>query len=492
MDQGCGVDTVPGEFGSMMDEMSIEAICRINSIISDFDWTTSDVTGKILWKAPCTISQAIIQGEDVYMSPQMWVASLMQNWLASLIFDFDVYGTHFHKGKLRFIYAPMDSGTYSVGSVMPEAVINLGTAAVVEFSGDHVNHSQRIDPATETNLKYVPTPVEYGNNSTIANFLGTQYTPACNFGTLYVLVEVPLQATPTVTNKINVVVSFSATDVKLSNPCTALNWVPQLHAELPDLHADTSTLGTQFNKYARSERMEMYPSMVKGNSAPIDDLTNMKLTVGDEFNHLNKLLNAYTVFSPTLKVPSKGLLRVAPFAFRTLEDTTYDNIDLVDYLACGYAFYKGGMNIRMVGRTGNMDGEAYISTTFGNQGPSGIPTTGWMIYGANLNLPRAGSRTVPVFEQERSIDFLIPYYQGFHMARTVPTTDVYAAAYSRGTLPTLFTYTPFYSPDVRLYRSTGEDFKFGYICGLPKFKLVNARVQTLATPAFSPEEEGLI
>jgi hypothetical protein len=473
LDQGCGVDTVSGEFGSNMDEMSVQAIMRIPSIIGDFDWSTSDVTGKILYRAPCTISQCIIQGDDVYMTPQMWLASTMQNWLASLIFDFDVYGTHFHKGKLRFIYAPMDEGTHNVGSTLPPTIVNLGTSAVVEFSGDHVNHSQRIEPATNTNMKYVPTPVESGSGSSLTQFRGSQYTDICSFGTLYVLVEVPLQASPTVSDKISVIVSYSATNVKLSNPTTGLNFVPQLHMD-----SNTSTLGTEYNKYSRSERMEMEPDMVVGNSAQIRDLTNMKLTMGDEFNHLNKLLNAFTVFAPTISVPSKGILRMAPFAFRTLEETDQYNLDLIDYFAVGFAFFKGSMNIRMVSKVGNMDGEAYISTSFGNQAPSGIPSAGWFTFGSGLfQLPRGGSRVVPIFDSERAVDFSIPYYQGFHMARVVQPTDAYAASYSRGTLPTQLTYAPYFSPDVRLFRSTGEDFKFGYICGLPKFKLVASRIQ---------------
>jgi hypothetical protein len=482
LDQGCGVDTVPGEFGSSLDEMSVPAIMRIPSIIDDFDWSTSDVTGKVLYKAPCTISQCIVQGEDVYMTPQMWVASTMQNWLASLIFDFDVYGTHFHKGKLRFIYAPMDTGAYNVGAILPSSVVNLGTSAVVEFSGDHVNHSQRIEPATNTNMKYVPTPVEGGNNSSLTQFLASRYTDICSFGTLYVLVEVPLQASPTVSDKISVLVSYSATNVKLSNPVTSLNFVPQLHMD-----SNTSTLGTEYNKYSRSERMEMEPDMVVGNSAPIRDLTNMKLTMGDELNHLNKLLNAYTVFAPgSIPVPAKGLLRMSPFAFRTLEDTQDLNIDIIDYFAVGYAFFKGSMNIRMVNSSGNMDGEAYISASYGNQAPSGISSAGWFTYGpGTFQLPRGSSRVIPIFDSERAIDFAVPYYQGFHMARVVQPTDAYAASYSRGTLPTQLTYTPYASPGVRLFRSTGEDFKFGYICGLPKFKLVNRRVQYTTASASS-------
>jgi len=252
MDYGAEVETIEGEFGSKMDEMARDTIMREPNIIDAFSWSTTDEVGKVLWTAPCTISQFIKTGSNtLLMTHQMWMASLFQNWIGDLIFDFDVYGTHFHRGKLRFTYVPCDYIGPAVGSILQRNHRNLVTSHVVEFSGDHVNHSQRCQPATNLTMMYVPSPFFTGWTPDMNTLEFSQKYMTSSSGTFVVSVEVPLQATPTVAPTIYVVTSFSADNVSLSNPSPALPFYPMRHA-------NTSTLGTEFNKYTRSERMQWH------------------------------------------------------------------------------------------------------------------------------------------------------------------------------------------------------------------------------------------
>jgi hypothetical protein len=406
----------------------------------------------------------------------MWMAAMCQNWLADLIFDFDFYNTHYHRGKLRFSYVPMDYGTYKVGDIFTADSRNLVTSHIVEFNGNSVNHSQRIQPAQNLSMMYMPNPYGTDSGAGMAKLRETQYTRGYSYGTLYVSVEVKLEVTAAVAPTIFTVVSFSADKVALSNPTPALPYLPMRHTQ-------TSTLGTDFNKYSRAERIAMKPDMVHGNSVAYMEKDNLKITMGDEVLSWKNLLNAYTVFSEDMSVSTGSILKVKPYMFRALSDNnvTANTIDLVDYVAVGYAFYKGGMKLRMVAKEGSLDGESYILCPFQHMESGGVPPPGVITYGGNWKMPRSGTRVVPVAGTEWSPDFSIPYYQGFHIARVLPGQSS-AFEYNKGTSPTEWQYRPFKPTVVRLYRAVADGFKFGYLISLPLFRLGPDDITASATP----------
>jgi hypothetical protein len=116
VDQGNAVTTTPGEFGSEIDEETVEGICRASAIMHVFNWAVTQAAGTVVYCTPCTISQLYENVSPfVYLTHQAWVAQLCQQWLADLIFDLDVYGTQFHKGKLRFMFVPNETTITGIG-----------------------------------------------------------------------------------------------------------------------------------------------------------------------------------------------------------------------------------------------------------------------------------------------------------------------------------------------------------------------------------------
>lgn len=473
------VETRSGQFGSEMDEMAVEYIERSTAIIGEFRVATSTPVNRVVAAIPCSIMQYETSGSDIFMTHQMWLASAATNWLATLNFDFDFTGNGFHFGKLRFSFNAQDPGIYDVGDTIPLDALNTLKSKVVAFGDDMPNNSISIEPVATSAMKYVPSTRDGNGSASFTNFGANRRLEQCNMGMLYVTVEVPLRATTTIVAQYaDFYITFSAENLQLSNPAVHLPFCPRLQSkeEKPHLQVLQSSIGTKFNKYSRSERMGVKSSsMLVSNAMGTDGLDSIKLSMGDKVHSIKNLLNAYTVFCPTLAVQQNQAAMIFPYCVRATELQTvaqrFRHNDFYDYFAVGYGFYKGSMNIRLAKIDSSLPlGEVFLQDPTNNLvNPTFSPNlkvsqNAGFALASVTQAPRSGTRSIPVFAEECSPDFHIPYYSGFHCNRV--STDN-TTSFVEGRLDQRLVIKPFTNQTYRVYRAVGDDFHFGTLTALP-------------------------
>lgn len=463
LDQENVIATDYSLFGTELDEMSVDYIMRTPNILDDHIFKISDdqVPNQVLAVFPLTINH-VIQGDDgLYLTHQAWVSSTCQNWNAQLHFDLDVFLTMFHNVKLRTIVAPNDHGTYAVGDIMDKDVVNLAMSSVVQFTGDKANQQVTANLMSNTAMKYVASPfIADGTGSGYEYLVAKQKTEFCSYGTLYILVEVPLEVTADVAHTIYCVPSFHATDVMLSNPSTLINY-------LPKKHSSSGSLITSFDNSSRSATQTRSSPISSGPSVPIDGKRNLEISMGDHFSHLNKVLMSYLPFSPTKSFSDTEALVVNPYQFRATEDSDY--IDLVDYFAPGYGFYTGQMALRMITHEKQgFIGESFIMSSFANQYYKNTSPTGFKRLD-NAGYLTPGVRCIPHFAQEGAIDANVPYYQAFNISR-VSHPDTFAS-WNDGQLPIHWYFKSTTNQKIKVFRAIKDKFRFGFLTSLPPFTI---------------------
>jgi hypothetical protein len=462
LNQGCSVSSENNPFGSAADEMALSAIMKSPNIIGSFSVSTANPARFVLYQSALNLTKfetvGVLTPDHIRMTHQTWVASLFNQWNASLIFGFDAYLTHFHRVKLRFIVLPNVYPSDLTGAVLPSSFdLNLASSAVVEFSGDNVNYTIEIDPRSNTGMKLMPSSAGATAN-TVMNWQIQSNFVQCSYGTLLVMVEVPLKATSNVANTVHFTTSFSADNVELTNPVSGLTFFPLTQSE--------STLGTAYTKETRSEMMVRNTSTLSSNSVDINSEMNIKLCAGDSAISLRNLLNAFTVFTPTLAVAATGSLRLRPFVRRSFGDSP-SNIDLFDYLTKGYAFFKGSMNVRLAlsdTPTSGCAGKLGLISAWNQQAPGVTPVVGFSV-GVTPNAG-PGTRCVPIAASEAVVDVSVPYYQAWHITRSLQngSTGVYGEMYENGLI-----YGADTSQSIQVYRAIGDDFRMGFLMSLPEF-----------------------
>nr|URG14864.1 MAG: capsid protein [Picornaviridae sp.] len=463
IDQGNSVATNYPLFGSELDEMSVDYIMKTPNILDNhiFKITDDQVTNQVLAVFPLTINPIVEHDGLLYLSHQAWASSTCQNWNAELHFQLDVFCTMFHNVKLRAIIAPNDHSTYAVGDIIDLEKINKAMSTVMQFTGPKANQTFTAGVMSNSAMKYVASPfIVDGTGSGYEYLVAKQKTEFCSYGTAYITTEVPLEVTADASHTIYCVPSFYATKVELSNPSTLINY-------LPAKHVGGAGLITGFENTSRSQVQTRGSPISTGPSLPQAGTRNLEISMGDQFTHLSKLLMAYLSFNNTNVLNATKAIVVNPYQFRALEDSEY--IDLVDYFAAGFGFYTGLMQMRLLTheKQGYV-GDSFIMSSFANQYFKNNSPTGYKIIedAAYLN---PGVRCIQHFAQEGVIDAKIPFYQPFHIARTSHSETF--SSWFEGQLPVHWYFKSTTDQKVRLYRAIHEDFKFGFLTGLPPFKI---------------------
>lgn len=469
-------------FGSEADEMATAAVMQTPNVIDVFTVSTAQEPKTILASYRLNLAQYNIIGDiednTIEQTHQMWMSNLAMQWLGDLNFEFDAYLTHFHRVKLRFLILPNVYDTFTVGTVLSGAYdINLASSAVIEFSGDNVNFSIMASPRLTGAMKQTPSNRTFGVDTTpvtsLQVFVNSQQTVQTSYGTLLVLVEVSLKASESVASSVNFVTSFYAENVALSFPSSDLQFLPQTQSK--------NTLGTSFEKPTRSERMIGGSSGVSSNSVNVDIEKNVEVCAGDTIMHFKNLLNAYTVFHKDVSVNLNNLYSINPNVVRHLGTSLVNgNIDLFDYVITGYAFRKGGMNVRLGSDISTLfPYRLLLSNNYRAAWDGAVNTTGVGTRTATGSLAAPGSRLVPIFTQEGSPDFNVPFYQPFHMRTQVNigTIETYGSAWEN-----YLVMKPHSSFTLFLWRAVADDFRAGFLLGLPNF-VVNQQRALAVAPA---------
>jgi hypothetical protein len=285
------------------------------------------------------------------------------------------------------------------------------------------------------------------------------------------MVEVPLQASAQVASNVNFVVNFSAEDVELSVPATGLMFLPRTQS------ASQSTLGTAFAKFSRSERMIRGADMLTSNSVPIDSNKNLETCAGDALFNLRNLLNAFTVFNPTVDVDVGQRANIRPSFRRSLADSAAQSIDLFDYLTKGYGFMKGGINLRLglIPQQGAQPlgtcGFTALSPTW-QSASSGYSSTSAINVSSGITV-KPGTRVVPVAFSESPIDCSIPFYQPWHIIRTTVNNSMTNFDNYGASMDMNITFGAYQKVTLSTYRAVGDDFTMGFLMSLPSFRLAD-------------------
>jgi hypothetical protein len=466
LDQGNVIATDYPAFSTDLDEMSVDYIMRCPNILDDkiFKITDTQQPREILQRFPLTINP-IVYDASVYLSQQAWVSAMCQNWIASLHFDFDVYLTMFHNVKLRFLVAVNDYGTYAVGDIMDVDAVNKGLSEVVQFTADNANIQITNAPMATTPMKYVATPFSNDGLSNVSTLKFYQDTELCSYGTLYVLVEVPLEVTGDVAHTVYCVPKFHCSGVGLSNPSTNLQFLPAKHM-IASKHSNV-TLTTDFQNNSRTQSQVRTAHLATGPSVPIDVKRNLAICMGDQFDRLDKVLTAFVIFGPTLTLTATNALAVDPYHFRAAEDSNY--IDVVDYFSAGYGFYTGSMAMRMLMyENQGYVGESFIMSKFANQWKQTIDPTGYHKFD-DASFISTGVRCIPHFAQEGVVDVNVPFYQAFNIARVSHAET--GGSWGEGHLPIVWYFKSSINQKVKFYRAVKDKFKFGFLTSLPPFNV---------------------
>jgi len=462
------VSTSDLPFGSTVDEMAVKTIMKTPAIVHRFDVSTSMPTNHVLYQATLNLAQfqrINLERNSILQTHQLWQSSLFNFWNATMKYDFDVYMTQFHRVKLRFVLLPNVFPPNLVGSVLPSSYdLNKATSKIVEFSGDNVNVSLACTPRSNVAVKRTPGTINERANVLIPsfqNFLDQSNSEMTSYGTLLVLVEVPLRNSNNVANNVGFAVSFSAHEAVLAYPRTYLPWLPRTQSDF--------TLTTDFNKKSRSERMTS-PDHLTDDSVEIDNQANLLTSVGDNALHLRNLLNANTRFVETQNLEPGDLMRVNPFITRSQVDSG-SSLDLMDYLRCAFAFFKGGINLRTT-FLGNPGRGVVCNVAMDNPYAPYFPGVVGNTVGVSITQPqfmtlKAGVREIPIVGAEAVSDFTIPYYQNFHMVQN-ERSNVYTYG---EIIPNILNFIPRTDLRMDLYRSAGDDFRMGFLMALPEMVL---------------------
>jgi hypothetical protein len=336
---------------------------------------------------------------------------------------------------------------------------------VVQFTADNANIQITNAPMATTPMKYVATPFSNDGLSNVSTLKFYQDTELCSYGTLYVLVEVPLEVTGDVAHTVYCVPKFHCSGVGLSNPSTNLQFLPAKHM-IASKHSNV-TLTTDFQNNSRTQSQVRTAHLATGPSVPIDVKRNLAICMGDQFDRLDKVLTAFVIFGPTLTLTATNALAVDPYHFRAAEDSNY--IDVVDYFSAGYGFYTGSMAMRMLMyENQGYVGESFIMSKFANQWKQTIDPTGYHKFD-DASFISTGVRCIPHFAQEGVVDVNVPFYQAFNIARVSHAET--GGSWGEGHLPIVWYFKSSINQKVKFYRAVKDKFKFGFLTSLPPFNV---------------------
>ena len=160
------------------DELNIKSIVTRESYLGKFRWDNAALADALLWNANVTPrlwerEDNVTLGEVYHLTPMCMMQQCFQYWRGSIEFRFDICASKFHKGRLRFVWDPLGTGsgvpewaaafnrvidlsqerTFTIKIGMNQALSFLGGSASLQ--GADENHS----PTYENT-----TPVVLGGN----------------------------------------------------------------------------------------------------------------------------------------------------------------------------------------------------------------------------------------------------------------------------------------------------------------------------------------
>nr|AWK77842.1 structural polyprotein [Darwin bee virus 1] len=352
------IDTPSGISGTDLDEMALSSIFKIPAYWQQFTWSTSQTTtDQILFTDAVTpLKYSPISGttNGINMTPIGFVANCFGLWRGSLIYTFKLVKTGFHAGRLRVFYVPYESSANLVNGSAPTNEIEKNYQMVIDIEESDTFSFKVPFVATKPWL----------NTVTIG---GVDENPTST-GYIVVTVLNELRAVSTVSSSINILVEVSGGD-DLTFAC------PQA----PQFMPGTPTADTRSIKEHEAQVAQL---LYDPNSIThIDPLTNWSPEahcIGEKVvsarqlikrtNYVGSIVENRTNYNIGATNQNNNTLGVInPFGMKYASPVS--GIDYVSYFSYIYAFFRGGMRLKISSIAQSADGLLPTTTT-----PSGV----WM------------------------------------------------------------------------------------------------------------------
>lgn len=366
------IDTPSGIGGTDLDEMALSSIFKIPAYWQQFTWSTSQTTtDQILWTdavTPMKYSSIADTTNGISMTPIGYVANCFGLWRGSLVYTFKLVKTGFHAGRLRVFYVP-----YEVASNLP-----IGSAPVNEIEKNY----QIVVDIEESDtfsfkVPYVATK-PWMNTEAIHGSINEEIPISTGYIVVTVLNE--LRAVSTVSSSINVLVEISGGD-DLTFACPQ---APQFVPGIPTAEKSPNRMieheAQVFGTAVETQRNEAQLLYDPDSITNIDPLTNWSPEahcIGEKIvsarqlikrtNYIGSIVENRTNYNNAVNSQNNNTLGVInPYGMKYSSSTGIDYLSYFSYL---YAFFRGGIRLKIASIAQSADGLLPSSTT-----PSGV----WM------------------------------------------------------------------------------------------------------------------
>ena len=98
------------------DELNIKHLVSRESYLGKFRWSNNNLTDSLLWNSRVTPrlwerEDNVLLGEVYHVTPMCLIQQMFEFWRGSIEFRFDICASKFHKGRLRFVWDPLSTGS---------------------------------------------------------------------------------------------------------------------------------------------------------------------------------------------------------------------------------------------------------------------------------------------------------------------------------------------------------------------------------------------
>lgn len=477
------VQSAPGEFGTDLDEMNIEEICRRKQLIpfyTEIDpisdkktigrLSTSEAPYDILAVIPiCPSDWFLPLNPSFYKTVGLythfaWLFSFFRFWSATLNFEIKFYMTAFHKAQLRIAFVPQsftttDFSILDYNSANSSVVAINSENSVINFTVPALRHTQRL-----MTFNY--------NQETL--------TPMNNAGFLVIMNETRLVAPENVSPSIPFVIMAHLTDVELSVPAVnfTLNPINPVETQEVFMNYEMFSIRTHDEVPTQAQIIEGKTKLATTSTASSAPNVTAKNATGENTTSLKQILNCYTrMANLTVSGTSGVLTRLAinPFAYTEAGTLHFNSSyhDLIDSVMAGFAFFKGGMMLRIIPQTPNLNAswKFWISDYKDMQNKKfqvfTTPTTGEQ----QLEHEPVSGRVVPIAPMlDRGIEVHVPYNQPTSKMLVHP--DIASLDFQKPQMNTFILdweslHVGTDAQQIDVYRCCAEDTRFGFLYSLP-------------------------
>jgi hypothetical protein len=374
-----------------VDELGINYIASKQSYFTQFAWPVGGATESLLYNQVVEPGIWRYQGSEIHFPACSFASQPFKYWRGSMKYRFQVVCSSFHKGRIKIVYDPSNTG-HSTGTEYNTAyttVVDISDTTDFEITvgwGQALSYRQILPIASlATNNFFATTPLSYSSS-----------TATYGNGTIAVYVVNELTVPNSLVNNdvaINVWVS-AGDDFEVAQP----NGERMSRLRLTDPSNLVQPQGFEVEPQGMDEALDSKPT----SSAPIN--TNGALTqLSDQTNHIHfgenirsfrQLVKRYNIheflqgrfgvgsrttrytrpalpFEPGYSATSSANITLPLVVPTGTAAYAYGYMTLIKYLSCAYGGWKGG--IRYVIDTSEITNPSSIVAGILVEDPTRIP-----------------------------------------------------------------------------------------------------------------------